>query len=143
MSFTSGRNREAVKIDFSEDEGLTEQQHKAASDIHTIMAKYENGQIIDNFNKKPGFYADLPSGLDFQTAQNLIAQAKSTFEEIPSKIRAEFGNDPAQFLDFIQDPKNRSKIESYGFTTEHLPPEPEALKTATADTQEPESAPTT
>lgn len=128
MSFTRAQLLGIARksgIDCSQDEVITEQSHKESCDIHTIMRKYERTGMLEHTNAYQGRYMDMPSGLDFQTAQNIIAEAKSVFETVPSKIRADFDHDPAKFLDFMQDPANKEQIASYGFDASYLPdPEP-------------------
>ena len=57
---------------------------------------------------------------EFQEAQNIIAEAKSMFETVPSRIRSDFKNDPELFIAFMQNPKNREAIEDYGLDASHL-----------------------
>jgi len=52
--------------------------------------------------------------------QFIISEAKSMFETVPSHIRAKFGEDPAQYLAFMQDPNNIEAIEALGLDASHL-----------------------
>ena len=38
------------------------------------------------------------------------------FEDLPSKARTEFNNDPGTFLDFVQDPENKDKLYDLGLS---------------------------
>ncbi|AXL14620.1 internal scaffolding protein [Microviridae sp.] len=116
-----------------EEQGLTEQSYKDECDIHQILRKYEKTGMVTHTAAYAGTYGDFVNSVDFQEAQNVIADAKTMFETVPSKIREQFYNDPAQFLEFIQNDDNRAEIEEMGFDTSHLTPletpvEPIAVK---------------
>lgn len=102
--------------------GLTEQHHKESCDIHHIMKKYIRTGVLEHTRQYEGQYMNMASAPDFYNAQIILANARSMFETIPAEIRADFKNDPALFLEFIQDENNRDKIIEYGFSDEHLPP---------------------
>lgn len=110
------------QIDFTNDPGLTEQAHGKEADIHVIMRKAARTGMVEHINNRPAQYSDLASRPDFHQAMNIVAEAQSTFETIPAEIRARFRNDPAEFLDYINDPTNREDMQELGFTTDHLPP---------------------
>ena len=79
---------------------MTEQHHKKACDINTIMAKYNKTGLVDHVNRYEGTYGDV-TGADFKAAQDLIANEKTKFAELPANVRAEFDNDPANYLDLV------------------------------------------
>ncbi|AXQ65754.1 MAG: internal scaffolding protein [Microviridae sp.] len=120
MSFNTRLETRRVSISFAGEELLTEQNHAEMCDVHSIVKRFERTQMFDHVSSY-GAYGDYISGLDFHSAMNQIAEAESMFETIPSKLRAEFGNDPARFLSWIQDENNRDEIEGKGFSTSHLP----------------------
>lgn len=126
-------------------EGLTEQHHKETVDIHNIVKKYEKTGMVTHLAKYEGSYMDLINAPDFQEAQNAIAEAKSTFETVPSKIRELFHNDPVEFVDFMQNPENREQMLELGFTDAHLPPlesdSPDPTPTPPKPKNAPEPAP--
>ena len=78
--------------------------------------------MITHTAQYEGTYGDFTDALGFQEAQNVIAEAASMFETVPAQIREQFDNDPAKFLDFIQDDANREEMEEMGFDTSHLTP---------------------
>ena len=79
---------------------ITEQHHKKSCDINSIVAKYQKTGLVDHINKHEAKYGDV-SGYDYKTAQDLVAEQKTIFYELPSQVRAEFDNDPANYLDLI------------------------------------------
>lgn len=114
------RKRRRVAIsDF--DETLTEQSHSKHCNIGNILNKYKKTGMLTHVNSMQGRYEDFPNSVDFHAMQNVIANAKSMFESIPSHIRSMFDNDPSKFLDFAQNPENREEMLDLGFSDEHLP----------------------
>lgn len=106
-----------------ETESMTEQSHGNSVEIHHILKKYR-AQGIDLFNDNvlANWWQEvnLVDAPDFQEAQNMIARANELFMQVPSDIRADFDNDPGQFIEFMSDPENREEIEEYGFDASHL-----------------------
>lgn len=94
--------------------GRTKQSFKDECDINNLMAKYLRTGRMEHVNEAlPRF--ECVSGHDFQSAQNLIANAASMFEDIPSTIRNRFDNNPGKLLDWVHDPKNAQEAHSLGF----------------------------
>jgi len=107
-------------ISFADSPSMTEQSHAKSCDIHHIMKRYERNKTIEHVNAHQGTYLDYIGAPDFQEKEMMIAEAKSMFETVPSKIREEFSNDPAQFIAFMQDNKNVEAIEELGLDASHL-----------------------
>jgi len=102
-----------VQISFT-GEGRTKQSFRSECDINTIMARYQRtGVLPDMLNKSPGQYLDV-TGIDYQEAMQTVATANSLFEELPSKIRSRFENDPQQFLEFTSNENNRQEMATMG-----------------------------
>lgn len=90
------------------------QSFKAECDINTIMARYmSTGVLPETILKLNGQYLDC-TGFEFQSAMDLVADASSMFQELPSSIRSRFDNDPAAFLDFCSQEKNRPELADMG-----------------------------
>ena len=75
----------------------TEQSHKDQTDMNYILKDYARTGIIKHAHENKGQYDDV-SAVDFQTAQNIVADAKSMFESLPALTRKEFGQDVGRFL---------------------------------------------
>ena len=73
----------------------TKQAFREECNINKIMAKYQKTGIIDHLNKYEGRY-DMADGETFQEAMNLITDAQTMFNDLPSSIRNEFENNPAR-----------------------------------------------
>lgn len=135
MSFNT-RERKRVSIDFTSALAMTEQHHKDECDIHNIMRKQKKTGVIEHVNQYQGTYGEMPTGNEFHENMNIIAKAETMFETVPSHLRNMFENDPAKFLDFMQDPKNKNKMEELGLDASHLPEPAENLNTpAPSDTK--------
>ncbi len=109
---------------------MTQQHFKDETNINLILAKYAKTGLIDHVNKYGGHYADMPAEDDFHAAMSLVTNAQSMFADLPSGIRANFENDPGQFLDFVDNPDNREEAIEMGlFPPEapELPPEKQEL----------------
>lgn len=105
----------------------TKQAHKDETDINIILRKHEKGLVVDHLNKHQGQYGDFIDAPDYHTALNRIHAADEAFMEIPADIRAEFDNDPAQFLEFVQNPENLPSMREMGLApheTTEAPPGP-------------------
>jgi phage internal scaffolding protein len=118
-------------------ESRTKQSFREETDINTIMSKYQRTGLISAVNQHAPQYGDV-TGLDFQTAMETVTRAQQMFEAMPSSIRKRFANDPAQFLDFVQNDDNVEEARKLGLLPhpEALPPEKES-----ADPQGPQQAP--
>lgn len=94
----------------------TKQEFKDQCDINNIIKAFKiTGQITHiSAQAAKGAYMDLPDEVDFQTSLNVIRQAEESFATLPAAIRDRFGNDPAAFLAFMSDPKNREEADRLG-----------------------------
>lgn len=120
------RHKEAV-IDCSDDEPITEQAHRDSADINKIIAKHGLDIIQKTAMLQSNEYRfDDMEGNDFQEAMEKVTKAQQSFDQLPHQIRKEFDNNPAKFLDFVQNPENTDKMVKMGLIK--APPEPEAQK---------------
>lgn len=124
----------SLYTDPDENDGKTQQQFVEEADINTIVNNFlKTGEMPDNV-KLPQ-YIDYEGVFDFQTAMNTMLDAEQNFMQIPAKIRAQFENDPQQFLEFAANPENKGKLHEMGFLREdYKPPEPKAPPADSAGT---------
>lgn len=94
-------------------ECLVEQYHKDDCDIHNILKRFWKTGILPITDAKP-VYGDFSNVKTYQEAQTLIARVNEYFESLPSRVRERFSNDPAEFLDFVNNPENRKECEDLG-----------------------------
>lgn len=130
-------NATAAGIVFT-DPSLTQQHFKDETMIDNILQKYaETGFLTDPFMpKRPIQFGDFSGVTDFQTAQNAVARATEYFESLPSHIRSSFNNSPSEFLQALNDPEQRSKLETLGL----IVPEETKLPEPTGEPQMPSAA---
>lgn len=105
--------KHAIKFDPKEDR--TEQSHKTACNVNYILRKYQKSGVVDHIKQHGPEYADVPAH-DFREAMEVVTKASSMFEELPSRARAKFKNDPAQFLEYVQNPDNIESLHDLGLT---------------------------
>lgn len=98
---------------FFEGPGRTKQSFKAESDINNIMARYLKTGVLEFTQKNEPRYGDV-TGFEYQSAMQIVANAKSMFNELPAELRRRFQNEPAQLLAFVQNEANRVEAEEMG-----------------------------
>lgn len=86
---------------------LTEDSHAAACDIHNILRKYKDSGVIEHVNKGEPLYFDAVGVPTFQESMQIVAEATSAFAQLPATMRAEYENDPAKWLDAMQNEEVR------------------------------------
>lgn len=81
---------------------MTKQSFKDECDVNVIMRRYEMTGLLPE-SRQDAQYGDV-TGLDYQEAMLLVADARSKFESLPARVRARFDNDPGAFLAYMEDP---------------------------------------
>lgn len=94
-------------------ESMTEQSHQDECDINLILADYYRTGLMKHAKQNEGRYDDV-SSIDYEKAMITVANVKSLFEGLPAELRKDFGNEPAKFLDFVQNPDNGEKLQKMG-----------------------------
>lgn len=100
-------------LSFPADSPHTKQEFADECNINILMSKYQSTGQLPNLNERAPQYIDA-TGYDFAEAMNFVAGAQSLFNELPSDLRNRFDNDPAAFLDFCSDEKNRPEMAQLG-----------------------------
>lgn len=86
-----------------EGESMTKQSFKDECDVNVIMRRYEQyGLPVLQPDQEPQ-YGDA-TGVEFDQAMRLVAEARSRFEGLSARARLHFNNDPGQFLTFMENP---------------------------------------
>lgn len=119
-----------VKVAFSSSApSMTKQSFKRECDINHIMSRFQKTGVIEFAKRFEPRYGDA-TGVDFRAAMQLIAEAKTMFQELPSSTRARFRNDPANFLEFVNNPANAAEARELGLLKpeEPAPVEPAPMK---------------
>lgn len=103
---------------------LAKQAFKKECDINAIMSRYEKSGLIAHVNRYQGDYGDFTDKPEYQEALNKVISAQEMFMTLPAKVRARFGNDPGEFLAFVEDEKNVPEMVKLGLAVIPEPKEP-------------------
>ena len=114
---------------------ITKDSEKDSCDIHKIMAEYmATGQVF-HLQRSPGVYADVSELTDYRSALEQVEKADSLFKALSAKVRAKFGNSPAEFLDFVADPDNAEELEELGLLKEGSVVKPAVSEAGTGEAE--------
>lgn len=116
-------------------ESMTRQEFLEECDINTIMKRYDQFGVISHQSRRVPMYGDFSDIPDYREAMELINAAAASFAALPANIRARFGNDPAAFVDYCQDPENLPELRRLGLANV-----PEPSKTAVGPDAAPDGA---
>lgn len=124
----------------SEMESKVQEQFADACQTDTIIRKY-NMMGVNPFVASGGSqYLDTTEIPSFVVAQNSQVKVREYFEGLPSDIRLEFNNDPAQFAEAVLDPQNADYLRELGVLAP-LPAEQEGEKQPASSGDNSEKAP--
>ncbi len=90
-------------------DGRTKQAFKDETDIKNIMARADKAGTISHLQKFQGVYADF-SDFDFHEQTKKLTRGREIFDELPAEIRQEFGQSPAKFFNYVNDPANEADL---------------------------------
>lgn len=94
--------------------GRTKQAMKAECDINNILKRYAKSGLLTHLAKGVPSFMDVSEVGDYRTALEHLRSTEAFFAGLPSKVRAAFNNDPAQFLDAVDTVEGRAKLEEIG-----------------------------
>lgn len=108
-------------LNFDGETSLTKQAFKDEADVNKIVGRYRKTGVLPPALGTPqyGDFADVPSYMD---ALNLVARAQETFYALPAETRLECENNPAIFLDRVQNDPEWAK--KHKLTAEAATPSP-------------------
>jgi len=90
-----------------------QQHHKDECDINVILERFgKTGQVP--VNAISGTYGDFSGVHDYHTAINAIIASENEFAALPAQLRNKFANDPANLVQFLDNPENRAEAEKLG-----------------------------
>lgn len=106
------------------DDGRTKQCHIDECNINKIMARFDATGTISHLAKYQPVYADF-SDFDFHAQITKLAKGQTIFDALPAEIRKEFGQSPAEFFAYVNDPANlddlREKLPGLAAPGQQLP----------------------
>lgn len=123
----------------------TRQSFRDEVDANLIVAKYNKNLHRERFEAHPDMYRDLSKQPTYAEALNVIREADSAFQSLPSKTRALFENNPDKLLEFIHNPKNYDEGVKIGlFKPKPIPKDPSPQPTSQSQsTSQPQTTSTT
>lgn len=102
------------------DEVVTVQASKEECDINVIVKRFGlTGELPENF--KMPVSGDFTFVGDYQSAMQVMRASDQAFMQVPAELRARFGNDPQQLMDFLENVDNRDEALKLGLLQK--PPE--------------------
>lgn len=111
----------------SDQESKVQEQFADACQTDTIIRKYNMMGVNPFIASGDSQYLDTTDIPSFVVAQNSQVKVREYFEGLPSDIRLEFHNDPAQFAEAVLDPQNAEYLREIGVLAP-LPAEQEGEK---------------
>ena len=105
---------------------MTKQEFAKECDINNIIKSFQPSTMHMLLQQyvAAGRFEDLPDQVDYQESLNILMEADRAFQDIPSKVRDRFGNDPAQFLAFMANPENEKEARELGLLKPKAEPPP-------------------
>lgn len=102
-------------------ESKTIQEFKDDCDIKVLIKRMESGMSLSPDSVKRGLarapeYGDFSrfQAMDFAEMQNQINEARDNFMALPSDLRSRFGDDPARFIEWVNDSTNMQEAIKLG-----------------------------
>ncbi len=90
------------------DDGRTKQSFRDECDINLIMQRAAQGGTITHLEKHSATYGDF-SDFDFFEQTQMLTKGREIFDDLDAEIRREFGQNPAAFFAYVNDPVNAAK----------------------------------
>jgi len=90
------------------------QSFKAECDINNITKRYLETGMVSHLAKGVPSFADVSEAGTLREILDRVRAAGEWFSHLPAAVRAAFGNDPATFVDEMNSPSSRSKLEELG-----------------------------
>lgn len=137
MKFQTAYSRPKVSPEITCPPGMTEQSFRNECDINQILKRFVKTGNLEHAERYEPVYGEH-TGLDLKSALDIVADANNMFMDLPSETRNRFENDPAQFLDFVQDEENAEEMFKLGLRTK---PPPEKTAPEAPPTENPEATP--
>lgn len=136
--------RNKVVLDCTGEELITEQSHKEEVNINNIVKRHGVDLVQKHVQllRSDMYRFDDVTGNDFQEAMDKVGKARESFQALPSKVRDQFDNNPAKFLDFVHNPDNLEKMYDMGLAQRPAPePAPVKVEMVNPPQQSPETPP--
>jgi phage internal scaffolding protein len=108
-------------LSFEDAPSRTKQSFAEETNINKIIAKFHKTGVMDHVSKHQAHYGDVEP-MELQEALHKVMHAQEMFDDLPSNLRNKFNNQPAEFLEFVQNEDNKEEMRQLGLLAE---PEPD------------------
>lgn len=124
-SLASGLDANHESLDPEQKQRQAQQSFREEVDINTIVTRFGlTGELPENVRVPiSGDFHDQVN--DYQTALNMVIEADNAFMQMPASVRERFANNPAKFIEFLEDKDNLEEARKLGVAMPAPPPEPE------------------
>lgn len=110
-----------------EDDSRTVQSGKDDADINVIVNRFMKTGVLPGSIIPPTFDS-FDGVVDFQSAMNAVLAARREFMKLDAKVRARFGNDPQQFVEFCSNRENLEEMRKLGLAVPKVEAPPEVIQ---------------
>lgn len=115
-------------------EGGAKQSFRDECDVSQIVAKFRKTGLVTHLAKGQPRYIDVSAVPDFRAALDHVNAVGVFFDGLPADLREHFDNDPAEFIDGMNDPQQIDFLRSYGVEpVDKAPSSSEAPKGASGE----------
>lgn len=121
FNFFRPHRRVTLDFDATAVPSMTRQEFKEECDINELMRRYKTSGIP--LPQRPPQFLDVTEVPSLMEARNIIIAAETAFMSLSAEVRETFGNDPARFVAFAQDPENLDQMRKW-----NLAPPPKAAE---------------
>lgn len=119
-----------AKKTICKDEHLAKQEFKKETDINYIVksAMRNDEDLLQPVKIAQQIAIDLSKMPTYPEMLQKVIEAQQSFDQLDAKVRRRFNEDPAQLIEFLQDPANKPEGQKLGL----IKPDPiiEEKKTA-------------
>lgn len=93
-------------------ESPTEQHHREAANINTIVNKYNRTGLLPVADG--AFFGDVSNVNSYSDCLDCLRDSQEYFASLPATVRKRFSNDPEELCDFLLDSSNREEAIKLG-----------------------------
>lgn len=106
--YDAAQASDAAALRFNEP-SMTQQQFKDEADINRIVNMFLKTGVLPETNLR-GVFGDYINAPDsYHEALNYVIEADQAFMDLPAELRAQFNNDPAVLLTYLQNEDTKEK----------------------------------
>jgi len=92
-------------------DGRTKQAFKDETDIVKMLSRAQRSGTLTHLEKFEPRYGDF-ADYDFLENISKLTKGREIFDALPSELRREFNQSPADFFEFVNDEVNKGELET-------------------------------